>query len=625
MTADCDIVSCSCCANCHAGATDSTGTVNTAAAPTQSRISTINKLIGSVSPDISKPGSPQNTALNWILYGDDQKLTVNDTTIIQRFVLAVFYYSLGGDSWATTSSWLTPKSECDFSGIVCNEYGVVTTIAMGKFSMQRGRQQHKHTPHSYICLFSSGQHNNTVNSGLQGTLPPEMGLLDDIEVLELSNNQISGVIPVQLSELDSLQSLFLHDNQFVGAVSSPICELRRSTLREFKTDCDGANPLVSCACCTNCEPGMSTDFTTTAKTKAPISGKDTSSTSSSSSSSKGVPSSTAAISTGASIHTMRIDYEKQFGSRGKKIAEVLEGVSPDEIYKTGSFRAAAAEWIIKEDKMAISYNDPGLPQRWILALLYFALDGANWTHQDWLTPDSECSWYSVVCNSEGRVTSINLVETGLLGLVPDELAGLTKLETLDLHGNRLEGKVPEDLCDEKEISSDSLTTLIFDCMEPPLVDCDCCSPCVGSSTGGAAATGAVTSATNINVDGSRLDYLALFGQRGQNIAQVLSGVSDHVYLGGSSCSAAVEWIIKKDKMQLEYTDKNLIQRFVLAMMYYHLDGPNWIYKNFLTDVSECEWDQIACNENGEVISITLSKFLILQFFDNVCTVYRVRL
>jgi hypothetical protein len=53
--------------------------------------------------DLQNRQSAQGLAVDWIVnddaFGDTNGLTVSDIKFIQRYVLAVFYFVLGGDLW----------------------------------------------------------------------------------------------------------------------------------------------------------------------------------------------------------------------------------------------------------------------------------------------------------------------------------------------------------------------------------------------------------------------------------------------------------------------------------------------------------------------------------------------
>lgn len=186
-----------------------------------------------------------------------------------------------------------------------------------------------------------------------------------------------------------------------------------------------------------------------------------------------------------------------------------------------------------------------------------------------------------------------------MGLVPFELGALKSLKKLNLSGNFIEGEAPDEFCLEEDATSDyALESIIFDCMDPPLVDCDCCAPCDGDDSSGSTTSG------NPQI----IDYLAVFGRRGQRIAEVLEVVTEGIYARGSNRAAAAEWIIKEDAMDMEHSDPLLLQRFVLALLHFQLDGSNWVYDKYLTKESECEWDGITCNDDNQVTDIVLCEF-----------------
>jgi hypothetical protein len=114
---------------------------------------------------IDSPGSPQNLAYSWIVNHDPEHLCPDSPTLVQRYSLAVFYYSTAGENWlqcsapssfdsqdaiaaanaacdiapvdgAGTDAWLTPETECQWGGVVCdpiNGTGPVVTLDIGAF------------------------------------------------------------------------------------------------------------------------------------------------------------------------------------------------------------------------------------------------------------------------------------------------------------------------------------------------------------------------------------------------------------------------------------------------------------------------------------------------------------
>jgi hypothetical protein len=105
-------------------------------------------------------GSPQNLAATWIIELDPLTLCPLSPNLIQRYVMAVFYYSTRGGRWIQCSAptdfddpeaiasanmacnivapggksdaWLTPSLECDWGGAACNDDQFVQRIDFGK-------------------------------------------------------------------------------------------------------------------------------------------------------------------------------------------------------------------------------------------------------------------------------------------------------------------------------------------------------------------------------------------------------------------------------------------------------------------------------------------------------------
>jgi hypothetical protein len=140
----------------------------------EGRVALINIFLRVVSDaiDMDTAGSPQIRALDWIINDDPMQLCPQDSNLIQRYVLAVFYFSTRGDRWTQCSApidysedemsvqeandmcnidvssgsssssstfesgsnaWLTPETECSWGGLGCNEDNDVVRIEMGKF------------------------------------------------------------------------------------------------------------------------------------------------------------------------------------------------------------------------------------------------------------------------------------------------------------------------------------------------------------------------------------------------------------------------------------------------------------------------------------------------------------
>jgi hypothetical protein len=103
--------------------------------------------------------------------------------LLERFALATFYYSLRGPDWIRSDKWMSGESICDWFGVECAEktLNVKTTSSL----------------HDLVTL-------DLPNNFLQGALPPELALLDNLEFLDLSNNNIGGPLGPVLGGISSM-------------------------------------------------------------------------------------------------------------------------------------------------------------------------------------------------------------------------------------------------------------------------------------------------------------------------------------------------------------------------------------------------------------------------------------
>jgi hypothetical protein len=98
--------------------------------PTSQEFALLKSLIESVSFDggaaLEDSSSPQSKALAWLETNENLD-EYPDWRRIQRYVLAVFYYSTGGDEWNWNTGWLSDDDECTWEAWrynnLCNTNG----------------------------------------------------------------------------------------------------------------------------------------------------------------------------------------------------------------------------------------------------------------------------------------------------------------------------------------------------------------------------------------------------------------------------------------------------------------------------------------------------------------------
>ena len=111
--------------------------------PTRSNTDAITNILfqnGVISvEDLENVTSPHNKALQWLGSVDEMPLD-GDDHIIQRYCLALLYYSTSGDDWKSKGDWLQNKHECEWNFFIgnmvagvrkCNTRMKVTEIDLG--------------------------------------------------------------------------------------------------------------------------------------------------------------------------------------------------------------------------------------------------------------------------------------------------------------------------------------------------------------------------------------------------------------------------------------------------------------------------------------------------------------
>ncbi|KAL3780384.1 hypothetical protein HJC23_002677, partial [Cyclotella cryptica] len=156
-------------------------------------------------------------ALHWISDKDQMKLVESDPNLSQRYVLALLAYA-----FSINSSWLSDDSECEWFGVKCNKYQQVIALEIDDFKLhgtmppEVGRLQ-------YLQMISFG------SNSLHGTLPSEIGTLKDLSSLSISGNFFSGTLPSEIVNLTEMTKLDVSWNSFNDTFPSTLLMLTSLT------------------------------------------------------------------------------------------------------------------------------------------------------------------------------------------------------------------------------------------------------------------------------------------------------------------------------------------------------------------------------------------------------------
>jgi len=104
---------------------------------------------------LSNPSSPQRRACGWLSTHDKSGLEPSDAGFVQRYVMVLSYFSMGGENWVSQDKWLDPElHECEWSSSI-----------------------HCARDHSdRLCITGI----DLSRTGLEGSIPSEIGYLDSI-------------------------------------------------------------------------------------------------------------------------------------------------------------------------------------------------------------------------------------------------------------------------------------------------------------------------------------------------------------------------------------------------------------------------------------------------------------
>ena len=114
-----------------------------------------------------------------------------------RQALVALYNATDGENWTDNQNWLSEEPLGHWKGVYVSD-GRVTRLFLR-------------------------------DNELTGTIPPELGQLSSLDVLDLSTNELTGTIPPELGQLSSLRLLWLHNNALMGPTPPELGQLSNLT------------------------------------------------------------------------------------------------------------------------------------------------------------------------------------------------------------------------------------------------------------------------------------------------------------------------------------------------------------------------------------------------------------
>ncbi len=176
--------------------------------------------IGMVATSGTRRVSPNVTTTYRIAVrgADGQTATVSVTVTVavsERQALGALYDDLGGSDWTRSDNWLTDAPLRDWYGVEVDSQGRIIELRL------------------FTWMVAEDGSRTRTGLGLTGEIPPELGSLLHLRVLDFSGNQLTGEIPPELGALTQLVNLDLHGNQLTGKIPPELGALRRLTVLDF--------------------------------------------------------------------------------------------------------------------------------------------------------------------------------------------------------------------------------------------------------------------------------------------------------------------------------------------------------------------------------------------------------
>jgi len=359
-----------------------------------------------VIPDTAACDNPYAVALWWMaLTGTDH----GDVTKTTRFVLALMYLTLDGPRWLYPTGWMSFDVDvCDWSGVICSRKA---DAANEDFAVEELKFD---------------------KMGLSGSLPSEIGLLQYLVGLTLSNNLLYGKLPSEVMNMKDLRLLSLEKNSLEGTLPDP------TSLPNLELLTMGYNKFSGTLPASLGEWKYMQELT--------LESNNFSGT---------LPSTVASM-----IKVSYIDLGEN----------AFTGPIPDISALT------SLKWFVLDDNQFTGKLSETLPSSIeTLDVAFNKLEGT--------LPSSygQLSMLSVlnlgINNFTGTVPTefgnmkldyLNLASCHLTGTLPTELGLLSMIGVLNFAGNNLEGSIPQEVCDLREAGF--LQELKVNCA----VDCPCC-------------------------------------------------------------------------------------------------------------------------------------------------------
>ena len=318
-----------------------------------------------------------------------------ETPVQERQALVALYKATGGAEWRNNARWLIDQSVGTWQGV--QYYRANRPVFSGDGGI------------SETGTVEVVQGLSLKSNWLSGEIPPELGNLNYLTLLQFGGNQLSGEIPSELRSLKNLKTLDLSDNRLTGEIPAGLTSLRRLSYLEVS-----GNRLTG-----EIPRGLDTLY------ELYLQDND-----------------------------LSLQIAPDFGGLGGPTELYLGGNRLSGCIPRGLHSARKNNFL----RLGLDFCGerplvrPGSPTAALVAF-YNATGGESWSDDtNWMSTQELRNWYGVGARPMGgRVQGLSLKGNNLSGAIPSEVINLKDLMYLDLAENDLTGEIPSELGNLKDL------------------------------------------------------------------------------------------------------------------------------------------------------------------------------
>jgi Leucine-rich repeat (LRR) protein len=193
-------------------------------------------------------GTPQRQALRWMVemdpsqpeaplpgvenLADPRSYSPTMPSVLDRYALTVFFFATSGPEWLANRNWLLHRNLCNWQGVYCQQMldeNSVTRTVIASLTLANNKLQSDQLPAELFDRVTM-KHLNLLNlhtNEIGGTIPPQVGNLNQLETLALFNNTLGGSLPASVGTITSLTNILLSGNRLIGSLPSQMGALSR--------------------------------------------------------------------------------------------------------------------------------------------------------------------------------------------------------------------------------------------------------------------------------------------------------------------------------------------------------------------------------------------------------------